>query len=117
MYFLMALVVLHDNIMRQDIAICLAYPAYYLILDDELKIRNKVLKIIILTIIAFFFHYSAVFLLPFYFFRFRPLSKLKTKLCFNVLFAVLVVWYSIRSRCCYAYIIVFICSSIWIWYR
>lgn len=89
MYFLMALVVLHDNIMRQDIAICLAYPAYYLILDDELKIRNKVLKIIILTIIAFFFHYSAVFLLPFYF-LIRPLSKLKLNYVY-VLFTVLVV--------------------------
>ena len=67
LYFLLALVVLHDNIMRQDIAICLAYPAFFLALSESLTLKEKIPKIFLYTLMAFLFHYSAIFLLPFYY--------------------------------------------------
>ena len=86
MYFLMALIVLHDNIMRQDVAICLAYPVYTLILNEEKALLRKLPQIIVYTFIAFLFHYSAVFLVVIYFF-----IKYISNIRLNYLYVLLIV--------------------------
>lgn len=77
LYFLLDLIILHDNIKRQDIAICIACYVFHSVLNERLKIKRKLIRVIGGTFFAFLFHYSALFLVPLYSLLIHLLSRIK----------------------------------------
>ncbi len=68
LYFLLDLVTLHDNIIRQNLANILAMFAFWEALkDDEVWDSRRILKILAFVIPAFLFHYSAILIIPYCF--------------------------------------------------
>lgn len=58
----------HDNIMRQNIAIVFAFYAFFDVLRGGGWSKGRIFKLGLMTLAAFLFHYSAILLIPFYFF-------------------------------------------------
>ena len=58
----------HDNIMRQNIAIVFASYAFFDVLKGGSWYTKRILKVGLITLGAFLFHFSAILLIPYYFF-------------------------------------------------
>ena len=96
LYFLLDLVTLHDNIIRQNLANILAMFAFWEVLkDDEVWDFRRIFKILAFVIPAFLFHYSAVLIIP-YCFLTVWLSKVKLNywIVFPIVFISGIIMYS-----------------------
>lgn len=63
--FLLNIVTLHDNILRQDVAMVFGVLALFEVIKDDKISRLHYFKITVLIGCAFLFHFSAILLIPF----------------------------------------------------
>lgn len=64
LYFICNLTWKHDNILRQDIAMGLAYIAFFMLIQTEKIDKKLIMKLSSITFVAFLFHISAILIIP-----------------------------------------------------
>ena len=91
-YFLMNLVWKHDNILRQNVAMVLAYICFFKILTYE-RISFKIFtKMFLVTIVASLFHYSALLIIPYcYVIRWLSTANVKISIVFVLVLSFVII--------------------------